>query len=481
MQFLRKHRDMTPLARLKQGLHRAESTHAIAFKTSAELKHWVTHQLSHYRLGPSHFEPIDRQRETIAKLKSHRYLPTLKEARWLAFGLSLPLPDAPCLLEDPDWFELALQQISAWQNEPRRFRKCFQGLLHSYFGYDGNGLLPNAPRSEVGKANWRVLQNYLQNHLHQLKGPSENGLQPEWVDCLSNFPALLSNEPGLALADSEQKMPLTSAQVIKTLGIPRDSWFSKIWALAPLHQALSLPDEGFLERLPELIELLENHPELHDAALSAVLNRCGRIQTPSGQMPPHAGLREHCASHWGSPWLPTHQERWRHINPAALALLKDWFKLELIELFFRQLSDDREMRQRKTAFWQKHYKRIDSLHLALGPLAMNAKEPAWVQLRQKTLGFTVDMLDVNPHNNALVMAIGQHMAIELAGTSDDFCHYQFGDTASADPGVKTSQGFSSKALRESPQVAWLAHKDELGSEGQLTPWEIQFEALLSHL
>ena len=161
-------------------------------------------------------------------------------------------------------------------------------------------------------------------------------------------------------------------------------------------------------------------------------------------------------------------------------MLKDWFKLELIELFFEQLSDDREMRQRKMAFWQKHFQRIDTLHLALGSLAMNAKEPAWVKLRQKALGFTVEMLDINPRNNALIMAIGQHMAIELAGTSDDFCHYPFGH-ASPEPLERAQgpSGFSSKALRESDQVSWLAHQDSHSVNGQGQTWENTFEALLT--
>jgi hypothetical protein len=471
----------TPLARLEQGLAQAEAAHPIELKTTQELQQWVKTQQGRYRLGSSHFEPIDRQRETIVKFKNHRHLSTLKEARWLAFGLSLPLSNAPCLMEDPDWFDLALQQISAWQNEPRRFKKCYQGLLHSYFSYDGKGWLTGSKTSEVGQANWQRLQGYLQKHLHLLQSPQENWPQAEWVDCLLKNPGLLSDQAGLALAAPDAK--LTPAQAIKILAIPRGSWYSKVWALTPLHKALMLSDEDFVQRLPELIKLMEDHPELHDAALTAVLDRCSAVTQSTQPMPPHTGLREHCARHWGNPWLSTHQTQWRHIRPIALNLLKDWFKLELIELFFQQLSEDQAMRQRKMVFWQTHFRRIDSLHLALGPLAMNSKEPVWVQLRQKTLGFTVDMLDINPRNNALIMAIDGHMAIELSGTSDDFCHYQFAPSSSTSgPLPHRAQepgGFSSKALRESEQVTWLAHQDETPVDGKVQTWENRVEALLA--
>ena len=471
----------SPLARLEQGLAHAEQSHPVEFKATHELKQWVKRQLGIHRSGLSHFEPVDQQRKTIKKLKDDRHLPSLKEARWLAFGLSLPMDHAPCLLEDAEWFDLALEQINAWQHDPRRFRKCYQGLLHSYFSYDGSGWLANTRFSAIGQANWRTLQAYLQNHLAQIQAPQEALPPPDWVDCLLKHPDILSDQPVAALATSQAS--ITPSQWIQRLAIPRGSWFSKIWALAPLHQALGQDDALFYQRLPELIALMDKHPELHDAALTAVLNRCGTLSAPEGTLRPHTGLREHCARHWGSPWLPTHQEQWRHISPEAFHLLKDWFKLELIELFFEQLSDDREMRQRKMAFWQKHFKRIDTLHLALGTLAMNAKEPAWVNLRQKAQGFTVDMLDINPRNNALIMAIGQHMAIELAGTSDDFCHYQFETpTRPLTLALKPAQGpsgFSSKALRESDQVSWVVHQDHLNSSGQVQSWENTFEDLLT--
>ena len=472
--------DFSPLDRLKQGLANAQTHHRIEIKASHSLQQWVKNELRNYRLGPSHFEPIDRQRETIAKLKNQRHLPSLKEARWLAFGLSLPLSTAPCLLEDFEWFDLALQQINAWRTEPRRFRKCYQGLLHSYFSYDGTGLVESNKTPEAGLANWRTLRTYLQEHLNEIQTPQDHQLQPEWVQCLQQHPELLSDQPGaFSLAQSHA---MTSAQLAKTLAIPRGSWFSKAWALIPLHQALSQSDEVFCERLPELIELIENHPELHDGALRSILNRCGMMSTLNWQMPPHTALREHCANHWGSPWLPSHQEQWKALNIEALDLMKDWFKLELIELFFNQLSDDRAMRDRKTVFWQKHFKRIDSLHLALGSLAMNAKEPAWSQVRQKTMGFTVEMADVNPRNNALILAIGQHMAIEMAGTSDDFCHYEFGtQQGAASPHLKRPQdpgGFNSKTLRENEQVTWLTHKDHVDATGHDQTWETTFETLL---
>ncbi|SPA40191.1 conserved hypothetical protein [Cupriavidus taiwanensis] len=105
--------------------------------------------------GGRNYEPEDLQIKAVRRFWESGRIETLREARLVAFGLTAnPWGDQRCLMEDKNKFGLALDQIHEWHDVPRQYRKCYQGLVRSYFDYDGMGRrIP-----DVGRDNWRHLR-----------------------------------------------------------------------------------------------------------------------------------------------------------------------------------------------------------------------------------------------------------------------------------------------------------------------------------
>lgn len=57
------------------------------------------------------------------------------DLKYLCHAVDRPNPwDGRRLLQDAQLLQRLLQQVDAWQGEPRRFRQCYRGLLQAYSG-----------------------------------------------------------------------------------------------------------------------------------------------------------------------------------------------------------------------------------------------------------------------------------------------------------------------------------------------------------
>jgi hypothetical protein len=89
---------------------------------------------------PPAVPPEDLQRQAVGRFLKSQKIETFKDARSVSFGLCIPSGVAsPCILEDPQRFLAVLEGLSEWVKAPRWYRRCYQGLVRSYFSYDPKG------------------------------------------------------------------------------------------------------------------------------------------------------------------------------------------------------------------------------------------------------------------------------------------------------------------------------------------------------
>ena len=118
----------------------------------------------------------DRMREAIVSFRQTRKLATLGEARLVCFGAAERLaPAQPSLLEDEQWFLHLLAEVDDFHEEPRAFRRCYRGLLSTYFLYDPDA----AAQDQTGAKCHRNLRHYLATRVDRIR---VEGTQLGWVE-----------------------------------------------------------------------------------------------------------------------------------------------------------------------------------------------------------------------------------------------------------------------------------------------------------
>lgn len=414
-------------------------------------------------------EPVDLQIEAVKRFLQTGHIATLRDARRVAFGLVVPTaPNRACLMEEKELFGEALNEFDRWKNQsnPRQYSKCYQGLVRSYFDYDGEG----RQTPEVGQVNWRKLRDYLNENANKIRS---KGVNPDWITCATSNVKLFSDDPcgayGKDLLTGKEDVV---NEIRRLLNISDNSWFTWEIVLARLREATKLSDTAFQSEISSLLRLIGNKPNLRNAGLKILLNRHVKIPTK----PQHHQLKDYSVACWGNPWLPSNNDSWGGISPEARQMVVEWLSKEYIELFFTKLAQDGLSDTRRVKFWSKYVKSIGSMYFALGGRARDPHERDFVELRQRLEGLTVPLQDVNGNNNAFIMQMGNLIAVEFSGRSNSFYGY---DVMQGMP-FDTSQtlytpvdGFNS--LKRSNHVLKLSHTDNIrGYAG----WEDRFAAEL---
>lgn len=412
--------------------------------------------------GGRNDEPKDLQIEAVRRFWKTGHVETLREVRLVAFGLAVtPWDDRRSLMEDKSLFGLALDAVDAWQGAPRQYRKCYQGLVRSYFDYDGMGR--NTP--DVGKGNWRQLRDYLNSNAASIGDAS---LNPDWVSCTLSNTGLFTEAPCAAygpdlLAGNSDLVD----EIRRLLGISDGSWFTRELVIAQIRQATQLGDQAFHAAVSGLLRLLGGKEVLRDRGLRIMLDRYVLIP----QQPQHPSLRDYAVACWGNPWLPSNQDRWGGVQVAARQMVSNWLKLEFIELFFTKLAQDGLSDTRRVKFWAKYVPAIEEIHFALGSHAMYSRERDFVELRDKLQGLIVPLQDNIAANNAFIMKMGDLVAVEFSGASNAFYGYSVKNRLRFDltQPVRTPVD-GQNSLKNSSKVLYLRHKDNA-----LTNWEGRFQ------
>jgi hypothetical protein len=412
--------------------------------------------------------PEDLQLEAVQRFWASQEIPSFRDAYLLSWGLCVPHRfSGPCVMEDRPRFQRVLDGVDRWHERPNAYRRCYQGLVKSYFTYDA--LSDGAP--SIGRQNWTQLREYLQDHTRRIVDKQAN---PEWVTTAVGNRQLFSDGPCEPYVDALLHGDAgTMDTLCEQLGITKASWFLRELVLAQVKGATSLDNAQFQALMPRLLELLASNEVLRDRGLIMVLDRYARV--PGANL--HLALRDSSVLWWGNPWLPSNETRWGGVTSDARSMVADWLKLEFIETFFTKLAEDGLGDRRRMEFWKRYVKSISNVQFALGSTARSSRERDFVMLRKKMAGLICN-LDASGANNAFIMTMGNLVAVEFSGMGNALYGYDAGRQLPFDtskPLQLTVDVRNSLKHKDGSRILWLSHQDGIHGWDK---WESMFEATL---
>jgi hypothetical protein len=418
--------------------------------------------------------PLDEDvvRKSVSRFWQERKLDSLRDAQLVSHGLTLKLdPTKACILEDRERFRAVLDAqvgVGQWLDSPRWFRRCYQGLVSSYFTYDGRD--PRKPGD--GQKNWGDLRDYLFQHSNRIVDADFN---MDWVNVATQNRSLFSEEPCAQCADAalEGRTEVLD-EITNELGISRNSWFHWELIMAQVRHAIGLVDAEFHARIVRLLALIEPNEFVREKAMVDILDRYSQSERPVV----HAALRDSAVAWWGNPWLPSDKQRWGGVQQQTRDMVSEWLRGEFIEAFFAKLAKDGVGDKRRAHFWLKYVKSMSNVQFGLGSIALNARDRDFSLLREKMKGLFQKLDDTVGSNNAFIMTIGNLVAVEFGGESNAFYGYDRRKTLPFDlsrPLQMPVGARNSLKHKEPVRVLWLQHQD--GIRGYRR-WEEMFAAEL---
>lgn len=390
-------------------------------------------------------------------------LPTFIDLKYACFGLGQSVGrDEWCLIEDVDRFPAFLKRVDQERPNPRRFRKCYQGLMHSYFSYD---IFDNP--GEAARTNWQMLQKYLRERLHVSLAATNT---PTWLKTLSTHENLISKSPceryAAALLKGDSSELVAAGEGI---GIAASSW---LWQEAMLAHTQAVTrktdDDEFRSLMSPLISLLDGKGdiELSDTVVAACAAQLLVRYTKCKDRPEHTHLRDLAVNHIGNPWLK--RAAWDAYvqNEEARQMVNGWLKRRLITDFFALLSEEGAANPRRLEYWLRFEPVIEDMWFVLGANARFNQSPDFKEMKRRMEGRLHYLgSGTTADNNAFTMRIGSFMVVEFGVTGNACFVFNAGDLQ-IDPLVKTLR---IGLLKSGQHVARLLHSG---------PWETNFDTWL---
>lgn len=464
---------MSTLSNLQRLLKKSEKPSS-SFPDASEQLERIIQSLKAHNLGSS-FSDVQRDHQKIALTTfwEQERLESLKEARLVSFGMCIPHRyGGPCILEDRKKFQAVLDGssgIEQWINEPRWYRRCYQGLVRSYFEYDPQA----AETPSIGKKNWGDLRDYLSARVDFITDTKNN---PTWVETATSNRDVFGESPCSAYAANMLVGETAKVDALcEQLGVVKSSWFLRELVLAQVIQATKFSDERFERLIPQLLNLLSDNLILRDRGLIHLLDRYAKSPNSGINEP----LRNASVDWWGNPWLPSNETRWGGVKPATREMIADWLKREFIESFFSKLAQDGVGDRRRANFWLRYVKSMSNVQFALGPHALYARDKDFEILRRKMKGLYTTLMTNDRLNNAFIMTIGNLIAVEFGGSGNAFYGYDKSKDLPFDLSRPVDIAVNAKnSLKRSNKILWMQHTD--GIKGW-NKWEEMFaETLKQH-
>jgi len=444
---------------------------ANVFTSGEKLDSVIKSLRKHNKAGCSVNAPRDLLLAAVRNFWEKPSFETLKDARLVTFGLCIPSsPTGPSIMEDRRRFLAVLDDssgIGQWGDEPRWYRRCYQGLMRSYFAYDAK--IKQVP--EVGKKNWGDLRDYLNKHIRNIVDQKNN---PDWVTLTVENQQLFGENPCSPYAADVLSGDMNTVDhICENLGIIKSSWFHRELVFAQVQQATQLQHERFKELIPHLLKLLSENLVLRDRGLILLLDRYTSAAA-------HLGVNEHLRNAsvewWGNPWLPSNETRWGGVVPATRQMVSEWLKREFVEAFFAKLAQDGIGDRRRANFWLRYVKSMDNIRFALGAKALTSRDRDLEVLRKKMYGLYTELHTTDSSNNAFIMTLGNLVAVEFGGMGNAFYGYDTRENLpfNASLPLRTAVDVPNSLKRQSC-ILKMRHQD--GIKG-FRVWEDMFEKTL---
>lgn len=454
--------------RLRSELDVHHAVHAIEWgnpRVMTEALKRIRHDLG----GDGNNKPAqDQLLAALLRFARSRQVASFTELKYVCYGSTVPVGrDLWRVIDQRPLFDAMLELVNQHTQLPKQFRRCYQGLLSGYFGFERN-------LEELGDADkrWISLRNYLADQLDPLRlASSKRGAAPDWLNTLSEHRNLLTSDPCSRYADALVRDDQTELRRVCTgLGISSNSWVWEEALMAYVKRVCQHEDIDFKKRMHSVLDLVNGKtsltlpPTLAIKATALVVTRYAQC----ADRPEHPLLRDTCVERIGNPWLKrTAWDAAVNHEPARL-MVNSWLKQRLIKDFFGLLSADGAADPRRLDYWLKWEPQISDMWFVLGSEAQANRTLEFLDLRKRMSGRDRKLVDNNHLNNAFVMRIGQLLVIEF-GVTGNAC-YVF---AASD--FQTSLD---KAVLNLHQLKQRAHATRLS---HMSHWESRFDYELKKL
>lgn len=372
--------------------------------------------------GGDHDRPTeDKLQAALARFASTGSVLSFTELKYLCYGATVPVGDDHWrLIDRQKLFDTLLDLVSRRAQQSKKFRRCYQGLLSGYFGFERN-------LDDPGEAErrWVTLRDFLAEQLTPLrKACAERGQTPDWLTILYEHKNLLTADPCSRYAKAlERGDEAELHEVCAGLGISSNSWVWVEAMMAYVKQVCQRSDKAFKERMESVLDLVNGTtavtlpPALAVMATAMIVTRYEQCV----EHPEHSGLRDTCV-HWiGNPWVK--RVAWDAVvnhEPTRL-MVNSWLKQRLIRDFFELLAADGAADLRRLNYWLKWEPQITDMWFVLGHEAASNKSVEFMELRKRMAGRDRRLNDSNQLNNAFVMRIGPLLVIEF-GLTGNACY-----------------------------------------------------------
>jgi len=403
--------------------------------------------------------------EAIKKFETKGDTDTFTELKYVCYGAETPVgPQNYRLIEDKETFELLLKAVE--KRNSKQLRRCFQGLLSSYFRFD-----PKEAANQRGSENWVQLKGFLKKKLSPIyQSSKERGVIPDWLTTLYEHKNLLDENPCKRYADSLTRGSTQELQeVCEGLGIESSSWVWNEAFLAYVQTVCAMRDAPFVDHLNGVLELVNGKGQIHlpEAMAIEATAHCVIRYSKSANTTEHPYLRDTCVRRIGNPMLE--QTKWDAFvdHEPARQMVTSWLKQQLIKDFFELLAQDGAADIRRLNYWLKWEKHITEMWFYLGDMAFADQRTAFKDVRDR-MGGSIRRLEEpsRPENNAFVMRIGEYLVIEFSTKNNAMFIYQ-ADQAS--PEMKYT-------YRTTPRLKNL--QGSLGKHSHMGSWEFSFDHVL---
>jgi len=340
-------------------------------------------------------------------------LPTYRDTKYVCFGVTssygMPLRK---VIEHDTLFPKLLDQVAGLQNEPRKFRRCYQGLLKGYLRYPGL-----QSDHAVGRSNWLALRDFLAQNCKILQKQKP---VMEWALALYEQRNLLGDEPCKPYGKALLAGDMSIVEELKNrLGIDDDTWVMNELVLSHIRAATALKDDDFKKQVMPLVQLLEKHPLLITRGLALLLKRYETCL----DRPEHHTLRDAVLREWKSPWLEANKPLWHaQVGEVATEMVSLWLKKRTIRDFFELLQSDGQADRQRMEFWLQYAEQIDDIWLALGQNSLYNNKADYKRIRQNMAGRYMALEGgTYTQDNAFLMRINGYVFIEF-GKQGNACH-----------------------------------------------------------
>lgn len=408
-----------------------------------------------------------RQQRAIDQFWDSQQFADIREARLVSFGLGIPNSRSRvCVMEDRQRFMSVLDSkhgVDQWLDSPKWYRRCYQGLVRSYFTYDGI----SSQTPTTGRKNWGDLRDYLHGHTRNIVS---DRVDPDWVRTAIGNRPVFSEDPCAPYAESVLSGDDSLIESLRhDLGISPDSWFLRELVMAQVREAVVSSDADFTAHLPCILRVLAENRVLRDRGFIEIVNRYANVKHRSI----HSRLRDVSVEWWGNPWLPSNETCWGGVTPDARQMISEWLKRDFIEAFFSKLSQDGVGDTRRAAFWLRYVKSMSEVHFGLGTEILRSRDPDYVALRKKMHGLIANLSGSS--NNAFIMTFPKVVVVEF-GDAGALYGYTNDQTLPFDWKKPLALRVDGKnSLKHSRNDLWLKHADRIHGWQR---WEQMFEATL---